>query len=746
MTEASDSFNIDPPRWTARLTQFAFALLIVSVLARATMMETLRDPFEVSPGAQPFPRGLNAAGSFVLDWIGCIPALLVLLRRLLDGAKYPLRTSLSFAFILPLAAWTSLSAFWSSDRFAAVVGAAHFVSAAAVLWAAFQLVRTPTRLRIVGGACFGLLLTIVAAGLVYRFIELPDLQRSVDSNWPQILADRGWDADSFMARQFRQKINSGDMVGFNASPNTLAAMLVMLGIVSAGAAMQRIADKDPPGWPVIVAASFIPAAAIIWYTQSKAAFVTPVLAVIAFACIAILPRWLAVYRKAFFSAALILMLTAAGAIIVYGSQHNGLHNDSLTFRWRYWVGSARIIERHPIVGVGWNSFPDNYLPVREAAASEEIKDPHDLFIKFTVELGGVGLVLLIAWLTTFSYAVVRPPFAKIQKLSAREGDESLTLRQAGRAPIKVILSIAAGAMLFNSFASIDFAQDIAFVFIEVMKRVLYIALISGGLIVVAFRSVEHPALDDRPAPWIRAAGVVALFIFLLHNVIDFSFFETGSLWTFMLIGGAVLAATHALPIVRKQRNAAVGIGATLAFLGWVVSGCAIGVPLLLAESKAASADDLLRDRQAAPAAKLLLDAADTLPFSNADYLSRAAYAQIIAQRPPERVRETLARAMIANPQAAAYPRRLADFERRQNPPDRQPMQDAYERALDLNPNDVGVRLEYARALEAFGDRAAAAKEYLEAIRKNDLLDRAEPKRLPVTERDQIEAHAHQLVK
>jgi Tfp pilus assembly protein PilF len=42
----------------------------------------------------------------------------------------------------------------------------------------------------------------------------------------------------------------------------------------------------------------------------------------------------------------------------------------------------------------------------------------------------------------------------------------------------------------------------------------------------------------------------------------------------------------------------------------------------------------------------------------------------------------------------------------------------FEQALRLNPNDIRVRLEYAAALERFGDRAAATAEYQRALWDN----------------------------
>ncbi|HEU4598258.1 MAG TPA: hypothetical protein VFS26_00800, partial [Solirubrobacterales bacterium] len=56
----------------------------------------------------------------------------------------------------------------------------------------------------------------------------------------------------------------------------------------------------------------------------------------------------------------------------------------------------------------------------------------------------------------------------------------------------------------------------------------------------------------------------------------------------------------------------------------------------------------------------------------------------------------------------------------------------YRRALELNPNEVSLHLEFADVLRSFDtpqDRAAARAEYEAALRYNEQLPANEPKRL-----------------
>src|SRR3982751_3922339 len=81
--------------WPARLEWFALGLALALVIARGTMQEFLREPFDVLPGAEAAPRAPGPAASLGLDLLCCVPALLVLVRRAIDG-RFALRRPLSF--------------------------------------------------------------------------------------------------------------------------------------------------------------------------------------------------------------------------------------------------------------------------------------------------------------------------------------------------------------------------------------------------------------------------------------------------------------------------------------------------------------------------------------------------------------------------------------------------------------------------------------------------------------------------
>jgi tetratricopeptide (TPR) repeat protein len=287
-------------------------------------------------------------------------------------------------------------------------------------------------------------------------------------------------------------------------------------------------------------------------------------------------------------------------------------------------------------------------------------------------------------------------------------------------------------------ASVDLAQQASYVFIEVLKRVLYCSLLIIGCAVGSYRSTREQWLDDRPAPLLLYGLIVAIAIFFVHNLIDFSMFEIGPMFVFAMLVGAALG-------VRSQRRAGrrgriVPILATVAWLGCAVAFVA---PLLVAEGLAHDADDALRADDPAAAARDYARAAEALPIPNSDYWRRAARAWVYAGSRTE-ARRTIDAALAADALDLSALRLRAAIALQSTPPDGQRAIADFQRLLELNPNDVQARLEFAGTLERFGQPRRARDEYRAALRANDQLSPDEPKRLARAERERIEREIERL--
>ena len=730
------------------LTQSAFLLAAALVTARMTFLET--SPVLAGNTLGETTRQAGPASSVVLDWLCVAPAILIFARRTLDAA-YVLRFSWPATLLAAIAALGWCSTLWAADRFAAIVLASHLTAAAALLFAGVQLIRDWGRFRLLASVCTGLALALFAHSILYAKIDLPDLRafwnqyvcpdhpevsrpdpgtcpkdgKPLTPNREELLKRRGLQPGTFAAQQFEKKVFSNELRGFSASANTFAATLVLLGVVALSLAAQRLKDdvKDQAGMVAIVALPPI-IGWMIWRTESKTAYITPLLSLGIIVTAWRWRHWLAARQKRAFQATAAGTVLAAGAIIGHGIYHGTLFNTSLTFRWNYWVGAGRMIARQLWTGVGLDNFGLHYLAVRLPQAPEEVKDPHNLIVKMLAETGIFGGMLVVAWLSKMAWDLTRPQLPAVASPATR------------RSAVNPILWIVGGAMTLNIAASLDFAGGGAFVANEALRRAIMLAMLLIGGIGAAARSLKEATLDDRPAPLLAIGIATGLGVFMLHNMVDFAFFEPGPMGLFSLLAGAAMGLRH--PSMAGQRKRTAVVAGTLAatVVAWALLAILVVAPVVSAEESAADANTAFLLKRPSETVRLLLRARESAPF-NADYAFRAA--QVIPPDDP-RTKDLLNSAIRSNPMEAQY--WLARARRQAALPDRAEHKaeivSDFERALAINPNEVSLRIEAAELFESLGDKEQAARQYQQALERNDLLRPDEPKRLSVEQRRQIQ--------
>ena len=708
------------------MTQLAFVTALVLVLTRATIGDFSSSRGE--PLGSEVPRAPGAATALGLDLLCCLPAILVVVRRVSDR-EYVLRWSWSVAPLAALAVWGVLSASWSANKFAALIAGFHLVAATAMLWAALQLVRSWLRLRLVAAIAFGLLLAYFTHSLFFRFIELPDLKARWEKDKRQILAERGLSDDPFLAKQFENRVLAGELMGFFTSPNTMGAMVVVLLVIASGLAVQRILD-DKSDWAGIGLLLAIPIGGwMIYYTRSRTAFTTPLLALSMVAAAWRWRPWLAANcRRAFWVSVAVVVLGAA-AVIGHGLYHKSLVHPTLTFRWYYWIGAMRIFAHHPFAGVGLNNFGLHYLASRLPEASEEIKDPHNLLVRFLAELGIVGGIACLAWLGRLAWELTRPVVPP-----AATAQTAPPSNYRGAKAINTLLVISGAALVLNVMTSVDFTADKGYVLNEILHKFCMFALLLIGTSVAAIKSLATPELDARPATLLLYAMLAALAVFVVHNLIDFSFFEAGPMMAFAFLAGSALGVRQPSAAGQKRRTPAAAVSLAADIVLWLIAAGFIWSATAVAEDAANDANAAFRAQRPREAVRLLGQASEHQPL-NADYAYRAAQALISTS--PDFSREAVAllgNAINANPLAPEYYLTRARYLLRsaEATSQREQIRKDFRRALELNPNEVSIRLEYADALAGFNtpeDKAEAIAQYKDALRYNSLLKPDEPKRL-----------------
>jgi O-antigen ligase len=672
----------------------------------------------------------------VLDLLAWVPALLVLARGAVDRT-FRVRVTWAHGLLGALALLAVLSPFWAGDKFAAAVSGFHLVSAAVFLWGASQLVRSARRLRLVAGVCVALLLLFGTQALTYRYVEQPELRRDWEENRDARLRERGIEPGTFAATQLEGKVLRGEMIGFAASSNTFAATTVLLVVVTAGVVIQRLVNRDGPGWVALPLAGLAAGACIIVWADSKTAFLTPLLAAGILAALAVAGGWVSRRAKQLYLAGVVGFFVCAGLIVMHGRHQGTLFIDSLTFRWHYWVGAARVFAAHPILGVGWDNFGLHYLAVRLPLAAEEVRDPHNFIVRFATELGTVGVLLAAAWMLRLWWELTRPHGAA-EALGGAKAEPRRALPAAAAVAL-VAAGLSVLATVDFGFMTVGGDAGPAYVLLRVLERCVGAGIALAGIWVATTRSVEDPTLDDRPAPWVMYAIAAGLGVFLLHNLVDFAMFELGPMFLFALLAGAALgprqgdvSATPA-PSTATRRFAPLAVGGAI----WFVAAGVLALPVLIAEGNAAAGDEHLRRGQLGAAVQAYRAAAGAVPY-NGEYWFRAA--RVLQSGPsPDEARQAFAAAIEANPAHSGYRAARGMFEARQPQPDVARVRADYDAALARDPANVLMRLDYAAHLEGLGLRPEAKAQYELALSYNDQLAPVEVERLSPARVAEVEA-------
>jgi O-antigen ligase len=709
------------------------------------MSETIRDAVDVTPGGMTAPAAPGPAVTLFLNALCCLPAILVLIRRAIER-QFILRWSWSQLLFALLAIWAAASVLWSSDKFTAVVYASTTIAAAALIWSTAQLVRSWMRLRLVAGVCVGLLLAYGVQGMIYKFVDVADNVKFWEEHKEQILQEHGWDENSFQAQQFAKKLLGGEMVGFNTSPNSYAAVIVILSVITVGAAIQRRRSGDDIAWSIALLLPLLPAFVALYFTHTRTAAGTLLLAALALGLLSLrgVPQWLATHSRLAYGIAVIVAVVGIAAVVGHGLHHGSLPGASLNFRWRYWVASWAIFTQHPLAGVGWGNFGNYYVTTRLAAAAEEARDPHNFLVRSFVELGIIGGALALAWVARTAWELSRPitPVAPMTTTAASDS--------AGASAVGMILTIASVGAIVNMAVAIDWTQDASFLTIEIFRRLLFLGLIIVAVALVGIRGRSNPTIDDRPAAWLLHAMLIGVAVFFVHNLVDFVLAEPGAMTLFAIILGALLGVRTPPATGLKPRRSIAMVVMLIAILAWLVVMLTLVIPVSDAEQRARAADasirgDKLKGIPSRPdiAAKTFESVFLSVPY-NADYAFRAARAHIMAGSPLERVKAMLAIAIATEPTNVSYRLTRAGAELRQPQPDADAVRADFDAAVRLDPHNIQGRLAYADALQKFGNPIAAAAQIRHALDTNRQYDPTEPERLSAEDVQKWEALADQL--
>jgi len=379
-----------------RLRQAALLLTMALVVARASW------PGE---GTDEISSGSGLPWTFALLWTAALGIAGAWLTRALS-----IRVSWADVTLVALALVYGLSTTQAADRRVAINLAWEWAGVTVAYLLIRNLPRTRGESKAVVAALLCAAVALATYGLVQVGVELPRERQLYRENPVQALRQAGIDAapGSPEAFQFEQRLlQSTEMISTFALANSLAGYLIgPLVIATAllwlGMAARRGSDASerPPlsalllfalPWAVLLIALLL--------TKSRSGYLACAVGV-AIVTIALAPR---LRRRTFWLGGLGLIgvvIVAAAALWKLGFLDRGVLTQSflsLRYRFEYWVGAWNVLTDGETwrVGLGPGNFRAAYRQHKLVEASEDIADPHNLFLETWCAAGILGLLFLV---------------------------------------------------------------------------------------------------------------------------------------------------------------------------------------------------------------------------------------------------------------------------------------------------------------------------------------------------------------
>ena len=298
---------------------------------------------------------------------------------------------------------------------------------------------------------------------------------------------------------FEHRLYSTEPIGLFALANTLAGVLVVAAILFITHAFRHRHEISR----FVLATAFVCGLGLIYcllLTKSRTAWVG-----FAFG-LAVQAMQLGL-QKNYRQASRTLAVGAAAIALLVGVAYatGGLDRlvvsestKSLRYRFEYWTSTWRMLRASPhntLVGVGPGNFRQNYLEFKLPQSSEEIADPHNLFLDVWANGGLLALVGLIGIATIVIRSGWQGSSEDKPLDSKNESDEDSMIDFCLSGP-------AAGAVL-------GFAVTMKFGIGE--SDVLLMMLLADCLLLVACRAIFEGPISK----YVASAGTTALLVHLL---------------------------------------------------------------------------------------------------------------------------------------------------------------------------------------------------------------------------------------
>jgi O-Antigen ligase len=415
----------------------------------------------------------------------------------------------------------------------------------------------------------------------------------LESMWEHYIAgkeafwqNRGIPLDAPTVELFERRIQANEAQGFFPHSNVASSYLVLCLLVATGVAVElwrRVRSSAEVVAPIAMSVVGVAMLAAIGLTKSLGGFVSLGAGLLLTAALMKWHRWIDANRRKAFAIGWIGFGVGVVAAVGHGAYHGSLPGASLNFRWQYWTASAEMIADHPWTGVGRENFGRNYLHYKSIESSEEVANPHNLFVQAASDWGLPGLAGALFMCVGATWTLVRRPAYETESDSTALDVDSATVTQVSRAtpldpplvkggrkkgPLQPkkgrlqrkkgqvqltdgcsgALSLRKGALSLSKvvpwavggLATVTAGRmvllgsdDANWVYYQTATT--GIAWVLGFFVVAAgFWSMNNVATKGRGLRW-ESFVVVALFTFVLHELVNFAMFVPGSAYTFFVL-------------------------------------------------------------------------------------------------------------------------------------------------------------------------------------------------------------------
>ncbi len=596
-THRSAAGAAGPPGVPGRLV--VFVVLAAVLAARLLIPETAHAAtLSFLPES---PVGTTPATTVWLDAMLLVAALLA---RLLTVRRAG-RPRVLDAGLLTLLAAVVISTVAAHDRRAAAnAGADLFILACA----AVSLLRLTQP-----GWMVRLLLALLLAGgvagaskcIIQRTSEFPATLEQWQQQKAELVAG-GLDPNAPEIINYERRMRSQNAYGYLNHPNVTASILAAAALLGAGLFAGLIRRGRPAGqWiaPALVALAAVGVLlAGLLLTASRGAMVA--LAAGLLVLVLVIAARGRIARRP--GAALGLLVAGYVAVIgtgaAWGLTRGTLPGASLAFRWQYWRAAARAIGDAPLTGIGGDNFRAAFMRYKPPESTEEVEDPHNLWITLLLELGPLGLLAGVLLSTAaLRGALVAAAGATAGAAGDRGAARNPDAPATGR-PAATLCGVAAAGLVLATWAA---ATGMPFrVEGDAFGAVLLLwAVFDAGVWLAAYALgwwLLAQASGGRRS--CVAAGVLAaLAALLVHNLVGFSLLTPAGLAAFGLlaVGGARLHGGETPgPRDDPLQTTATGSGARRLVVAALAGGL-VAAHLVLVAIPTARGDALWRRFQAA---------------------------------------------------------------------------------------------------------------------------------------------------